>query len=201
METFTASNGIDVAWRDSDSGLRVLHTNAERCIAHVVPYPGWQVVGEANQNSSGSGFTETSETAKALREFFQYERDQELGRWRWPGDQKWVVYKHHSYLVINEEGGAATYLPLAGWSDIGTDPAHRAVLAAYEAAHPAPKPWHDAKPGEVWELERRDEIAAWGVVERLVHPNTFVDPQGRRPWFPVTDELIISARRIWPEVE
>ncbi|QIK61774.1 hypothetical protein G7068_00035 [Leucobacter viscericola] len=48
--------------------------------------------------------------AKALREFFQHERDTELGRWRWPEYPEYVVRKlpdsnPETVIVINESYG------------------------------------------------------------------------------------------------
>lgn len=179
-ETFKASNGIEL--RATESGLLERRNCSERGTGV------WDEVCGIDTKSPALVWD-------ALREFFQHERDQELGRWRWSGDQKWVVYKGVSYLVINEERGTATYLPLAGWSDAGTDPAHRAVLAAYEAAHPEPKPWHDAKPGEVWLL-----TVAHEEIPVLKDEDDFYSTKSGNRVIRYNSDEITSGRRIWPEV-
>lgn len=153
-EKFTASNGMQVAWRPDDRGVEVLQSNAEYA-KYCLPEPGWRVVGAATSASGNPGFTDGSESAVALREFFRHERDEELGRWRWPENPDYVVYPdydgHVSTLheITGIERGSYSRDGVTGANDNATS-----VLAAraYFAAHPISKPWHDAKPGEVWLL-------------------------------------------------
>lgn len=94
----------------------------------------------------------------ALAEHFQAARDTELGRWRWPEYPEYVVYPEadpDSVLVFDEATGA-------NWKvDRALNQAGNylhAAARAYWAAHPEPKPWHSAKPGEVWDIvTRRDD--------------------------------------------
>lgn len=88
---------------------------------------------------------------EALREFFQHERDQELGRWRWPenpdmvvqadkgGERAWVVNERHQHIT-----GCVWRV------DVDCSTAHSQVVAAaraYFAAHPVPKPWMEVPEG------------------------------------------------------
>lgn len=130
MNEFTASNGIRVTLTDDEHLILTDVTGA---------YP--DTIG-------------LEEDVEALREFFRAEEDERLGRWRWPENPELVVYldENGSITVFNEQTGRsnglisreeATRFPNAPWA---------AVATAYFDAHPEPKPWHDAKPGEIWEL-------------------------------------------------
>lgn len=103
--------------------------------------------------------------AEALREFFRAEEDERLGRWRWPENPDYVVYAPRpgfrpvnstepcDLFIINEEWGAGlAYLDAEYSSYDEEDRPFAAAGRAYFDAHPEPKPWHDAKPGEVWLL-------------------------------------------------
>ena len=66
---------------------------------------------------------------------------------------------------------------------------------AFFDAHTEPKPWHDAKEGEVWELTfgGNADAHAWfvnGYYFQSTKTLTNVDRRSSR---------ITSARRIWPE--
>lgn len=144
----------------------------------------------------------------ALREFFQHERDDELGRWRYPLDPDYVVYPNPDEvfeqmfgpgldLVVLRESDAMTKGYVRA-EDQGLEPAaHRAghifAARAYFEAHPEPKTWHDAKPGEVWLLDLEGtEYAAvreYGADFKLSNTN-LLSPR---------DERISTGRRIWPE--
>lgn len=104
--------------------------------------------------------SDPDEEETALREFFQAERDEELGRWRWPENPDYVVWEsvrsnERDITVLGEATGFVGYydrkrLPEISW-DLGW--AERAAHA-YFAAHPESKPWHSAEPGEVWLFKR-----------------------------------------------
>lgn len=134
---------------------------------------------------------------QSLREYFRDERDRELGRWRSKKDPDYYVIPHYSnpdtvtvvYERDNREQVAhrsEDYSVLRGFKEVGEE---------YFAAHPEKKPWHDAKPGEVWVITTEnvsDEVA--------------VQRTDRLEWqyndgavFQDEELKIKSARRIWPE--
>lgn len=154
---------------------------------------------------------------QALREFFQHERDEELGRWRWPENPDYVVYPdlthdHEvafgdglTYTVLRESDGVMKGYARAEDDHRGSvhrphDNPFALAARAYFAAHPEPKPWHDAQPGEVWVLTTEnvgDEIAA--RVADLNEMIVFEYIKGLTR-IAVTDTRIVTGRRIWPEV-
>lgn len=97
------------------------------------------------------------EAVQALREYFLAERDKELGRWRDPEDGDVVVYRNP------EKGGA---IIVKDERTGNTTPWHRGLMNQtlpsnygnhetanrYFEAHPEKKPWHDAEPGEWWDV-------------------------------------------------
>ena len=90
----------------------------------------------------------------AIREFLRAEEDERLGRWRWPESPQWVLYPDEDggVVALDESTGESTStlsrLTVSAFPDAWGCPAAR----AYFDAHPGSKPWHDAKPGEVWLL-------------------------------------------------
>lgn len=132
---------------------------------------------------------------EAMREFFRAERDEELGRWRSSAFTDYVVYSQGDgcIQVVNETNGFGSGLIAQEevWSYTGNT--HQ-VAAAYFEAHPERKPWHDAKPGEVWVLKEH------GQPERayLVDDSQFYD-SSRDYALDFGDSVILEARRIWPE--
>ncbi|MCW2287000.1 hypothetical protein EDF60_1651 [Leucobacter luti] len=138
----------------------------------------------------------------ALREFFLHERDKELGRWRDPESPDLVVYARdgeEKVRVVDERCGWAWEIS-PSTKAYETSVLYDVVKAghAYFAADPEPKPWHDAKPGEVWALTYEGVEQAWGVAfdgssSRLV----FACGDSR---LSEKDAEITAGRRIWPEV-
>ncbi|GGH33977.1 hypothetical protein [Microbacterium album] len=132
----------------------------------------------------------------ALREFFLHERDEQLGRWRWPENPDYVVYprEERRVRVIHEPTGdfadsvRGTTIP---------GPVKDAARAYFDA-HPEPKPWRDAKPGEVWVVTKDDTEGEFAAVvsDPVVTGRTSFDAAAIS--FPVTDLRITAARRIWP---
>ncbi|MFF7681502.1 hypothetical protein ACFZA2_01985 [Microbacterium sp. NPDC007973] len=101
----------------------------------------------------------SSSQVQALREFFEAEADERIGRWRWAANPDYVVYPDRlnttppsgAIRVWNERTGVSRYyLNRDGVDGVGGqfDPA----AAAYFDAHPEPKPWTRAKAGELWFL-------------------------------------------------
>ncbi|KTR79132.1 hypothetical protein NS234_01800 [Microbacterium oxydans] len=146
----------------------------------------------------------------ALREFFQHERDEELGRWRWPEDLDYVVYSNPDEafermfgpnldLVILRESDGMTKGYVRDEDQGGPPMDHRVghMLAAraYFEAHPERKPWRSAEAGEVWVLTYEGQDHAFGFDSR---DERFVYASGET-WFPHDDPGITAGRRIWPE--
>jgi hypothetical protein len=100
-----------------------------------------------------AGVESLRDSSQALREFFQHERDQELGRWRWPENPDYVVVQADNggerAWVVNERNQQIT-----GWvwrADLDRSTARAQVVAAARAyfdAHPEPKPI-PTEPGSV----------------------------------------------------
>lgn len=171
-EKFVASNGVEIS----------------RCGRGVYDHKG-----RRNLSMSDS-------EVDALREFFLHERDTELGRWRDPDSPYIVVY------APNEEGKVRVVDEHAGWGwevspeskAYSTSTLFNVVKAGhhYFEAHPEPKPWQDAKPGEVWVITTSnvgDEVAV------------LVTGAGRFRYsdgvlMSLTSEQITDARRVFPEV-
>lgn len=128
-------------------------------------------------------------TRQALREFFLHEQG------------IWVDKPTGALVLLNGGAGEPRYVSIFvnglmyGVSEAdgpGTGK-HREVAGRYFAAHPKPKPkpWHDAKPGEVWEVENvtGSPRNAWAL-----DSGAFMYED--ESW--VTRDSIVSARRIWP---
>lgn len=138
---------------------------------------------------------------QALREFFQHERDQELGRWRSAIDPGWTAVENGRYVQFRHDDGKRAFSlernapDFSGWS-----PALREIGHEWFAAHPEPKPWHDAKPGEVWVLttDTEGEDHAW-MVDPDYGGGRFVFIGGLSN-VPLDHPDISAGRRIWPEV-
>jgi hypothetical protein len=192
MEKFTASNGIEIEFTANG-----------------------YLLGRRNERQQGASGLVTHATAGpegivALREFFQAERDAELGRWRTgahpdifarPFDSKRIE-------VYDEANGDQTSFAR---NDVPSPDAPSGewppcvVARAYFAAHPVPRPWENAKPGEIWRLTTSvygDHIAA------VIHtsrgddkPLMFIpvdDPS--IPSLGLRAPIIVTAVR-WPEGE
>lgn len=134
--------------------------------------------------------------AQALREFFRAEEDARLGRWRWAEDPDFLVYPEVGGLhrVVRESTGESQRR-----NGLVSADAWGHAACAYRIAHPEPKPWHDAKPGEVWLITSNggtyvDEPAIV-VGDRWMFRSAFdiarVDS--------VRADGIKAARRIYPE--
>lgn len=129
-----------------------------------------------------------------LHEFFQAERDKELGRWRWPENPDYVAYADDDGdVVVLNEGTGASYSLTTRRDVTKRNPNHPATKAAqaYFEAHPEPKPWDAAKEGEVWIVTPFNSTAAYPAIFQA---DMFRDHGGS--W---RAEDIADARRIWPE--
>ena len=165
--------------------------------------------------SNGVGLTITSDrsvlwrpgippdvVSSALREYFQAERDEELGRWRDPENPDWVCYGRGSsrdtVYVINEYDG----LPYMRERDqvAYSDSEFSEVARRYFAAHPKPKPWDAAQPDEVWVLtinNDREEVFRCG--ENGLYSLKTGNPLGSL--LSCSRNKITAGHRIWPEGE
>lgn len=93
-----------------------------------------------SENGHGLGLIEDGD-ASILREFFRAEEDERLGRWRWPENPEYVVYRaDDDARVLHEPSGqvwvitrravnGATYGGIQDW--------HRAARVFFDA-HPDP---------------------------------------------------------------
>lgn len=138
-----------------------------------------------------------SHEEQALREFFQHERDQELGRWRWPENPDYVVYTvGDGWLALSERSGNSKHYSRREHAQVGTSILTHA-MRAYLDAHPEPKPWHDAKPWEAW-------VVTVDGIEQAVSIDEDREFRDRsypkdNSWMHITDARITAGRRIWPE--
>ena len=137
----------------------------------------------------------TTADFEALRAFFQAERDIELGRWRDTENPDMVAYRMpeeddedgRCVRVLDENTGDNHW----EWERIATSgPGLR-----YFATHPEPepRPWLEAKPGEIWEIG----LLELGPSACLVTKGDFVEISGRFE-VAIGSSLIESGRRIWP---
>lgn len=186
--TFTASNDIRIE-RDGRGRVKVFSEDIE-----------------AKNVLTDYDYLEEDEV-DALSEFFQHERDEELGRWRWPEQPNLVVYRSapplRMVLVTDERTGVSAFIEEGSK---GTGLKNEAANA-YFAAHPEPKPWHDAKPGEVWRVEAGSVNSVDGAIMTVFRDESGPiatthfgywdgpDPES----IDIESADIQSARRIWPE--
>ena len=175
--TFTASNGIPITTKVSGDGRGYL-LGMTGAVTHA---------------------TASEEGIKALREFFQHEKDEQLGRWRWPENPDYVVYPKDEYgqtVVVNENTGHNITFLRGGVNPHGSFFSQCAI--AYFAAHPEKKPWHDAREGEIWALTIGPNTNAY---QYSVSDSYFeqVGSNGTKG-IPALSNSITAGRRIWPVV-
>ena len=97
---------------------------------------------------------------KALRAFFQEERDTELNRWRDPENPDMVCYaisdKNH-IRVLNESTGINCYFDRND-TNLRLFGSKGSTVIRYFEAHPVKKkkPWADAAQGDIWVLTSPD---------------------------------------------
>lgn len=186
---FTASNGVSVMIPIEDPHEAVV-----------------RVVFEDEGGRSLRRFN--ADELSALREFSLHERDMELGRWRWPENPDYVVYPQELEGVpgkkivraVNESTGRSVWYSVADFNLYGDDDESALATAAYLAAHPEPRPWHDAKPGEVWSAYLGSgRTAALSVMHYQEEGIVFMDHFEEEP-FELTDPSITTAHRVYQEV-
>jgi hypothetical protein len=148
----------------------------------------------------------------ALREFFRAEEDARLGRWRWPENPDITVRvapKHAqppggdggTVMIQQDSDGYVGYYDRDSLPEI-TDKTGGIVRAghAYFDAHPEPKPWHDAGPAEVWDVD-----LSWGGMRAVTvysgrhdEPITVFRDAHTQTEIETDDPGIRDARRIYP---
>lgn len=160
MSVFVASNGIKVANHGGNWDRTTIHFEG-------------QILGVSPARAMHRELTVNDSDFIALCEFFRQKEDERLGRWRWPEDPEWLVkyIGDHTVVVVREsnfwvhvgrqgEFNHFHFRDARSHGDELSDKAARYKRAAWAffEAHPefAPKPWHDAKPGEVWAVSRSD---------------------------------------------
>ena len=143
----------------------------------------------------------SEEEMDELRAHLQAERDEQLGRWRDPENPDWVAYRTpedddgcgRCILLLDENTGDNHW----EWERIATSgPGLR-----YFAAHPEPKPWEGAEPGEFWILtvdEKTNPYKIWTDTQRVRRFERV-----ERPYTAISlnDPRITAGRRVWPEGE
>ena len=134
---------------------------------------------------------------EAARAFFQAERDEQLGRWRDPESPNLVCYPVAGDLdtvwVLNEVDGLA-YMRERNQAFYAGNKFSE-VARRYFAAHPEPKPWEEAKAGEVWILTR------YGAEEPFFVTDGEFTSTDLAVATDLDDPRITDGRRIWPEGE
>lgn len=179
-KTFTASNGVEI------------ETTVDGCLC---------TVGSIGYVWAGI------EGVEALREYFQHERDRELGRWRDPDNPDFVVYRRpkrddelgRAVWVLDETTATGyTYWEKSTPAWPGKYAQMWKAAERYYEAHPEPRPWDEAETGEIWELTDPDGHkqlwVKWVKTERglwrSIHSSkpTYYDAKNAT-----------AGRRIWPE--
>lgn len=135
---------------------------------------------------------------------YQRQRDEELGRWRDPVEKDAVVYRMGDWFgsrrvtVSNERNGVSevAYEKMESQSSEWA----REIAARYFEAHPEKKPWHDAKPSEVWALTFSEE-GGGGTEAWVVDAHGCFSNPSYVSYVRIQDSTIIDGRRIWPEDE
>lgn len=187
-EKFTASNGVEIS------------ITLEGIETYLLGKGGVISGGERRWTVA----TGNKEGTQALREFFLAERDEELGRWRWPENREVVAWEsrrsnERDVTVFDEGSGYVGYFNRSEVVDVApNEGAVRRAARAYFAAHPASKSWHDAMPGEVWLLTLAgddDQPAGVFDFDGVAH---FSIPGIED--FSINYGRITAGRRIWPEV-
>ena len=171
--TFTASNGITV-------------------------YLG--TLGDLKFDTSGVLLAFPGMYKNATREFFQHERDEELGRWRWPENPEYVIYPKvsGSVRVVEELTGQSGVFSR---TDSSIDVLYSGAARAYFEAHPESKPWDGAKPDEIWAVTLHGVERPCRVLNPTYseHELAFLPLNGTSPTWFVPSASVTAARRIWPE--
>lgn len=144
-----------------------------------------------------------------MREHFRRERDTELGRWRHPDHPDYVVYPQAARednprcLVLHEPTGETNLITRRQVTSGVISVSQADIVAlAYFAAHEAPKPWHDAAPGEIWLLTFTDQFTdeTYTIPAQILTSGKFLPCQhrGHQPCaIPLDSHRIVDAKQLW----
>ena len=184
MNDFTASNGFLII--DRPIGFQIL---------------------DSKGNDTLRDYSHLSEMdMEALEEYFRFKEDARLNRWRDPENPVFYVYSGGAWdgvfspiRIVAETNGASWVLDRED-HEPSVPQTVLAVARRFFDAHPEPKPWHDAKPGELWviRLGEEDEI---GVSVEAFDPgaDVFQVPGGES--ISITRSDITAGRCIWSGVQ
>ncbi|WP_424462975.1 hypothetical protein [Pseudoclavibacter helvolus] len=135
---------------------------------------------------------------EGLREFFQAQADERLDRWRDPEQPERVVYRYGDdrLLILDETDGdhwMAHFIEGGLHTEVGDA---ESTVAAWLAAHPEPKPWQDAEPGELWSVTtaNQEDVRCFVVHNE---PISFVTTDDTHHFL----DAIVSAHRIYPPAD
>lgn len=135
----------------------------------------------------------------ALREWFQAERDEELGMWRDPESPDWVVYLIDVHgdvrkIGVRNERDRRTFIIRENGSITGAS--FREVAGRWFAAHPMHRAWHDARPGEAWAITVKGVEFPVIVRSNVPRGGAFFEAYGRGQFEPRFSG-ITAGRRVW----
>ena len=133
---------------------------------------------------------------KALRVFFQEERDTELNRWRDPKNPDMVCspITEHSIRVLNERDCWSYVYDLR--NDLDPQSSNPYVRAAwrYFEAHPPKKPWEKAAQGDIWVLTSHcGKVAPYTKIGEKWSREHVIDTY--------TDDYFIDGYRFWSKLQ
>lgn len=175
---FTASNGLKIV-ADRDGDVKIFTQQGNNTIA---AYP-WL----------------DSDDLIALSEYSQKQRDERFDRWRSTADSSWTA-------VLDRDSNGVHFRHDDGIHQFSVDFTSRditpwmeelqAIAREYFEAYPAPRPWHSARPGEVWLLTISNPHAGRDIAWQL-NDNSEFSRLGLL--IHKRDPRITDARRIWPE--
>lgn len=177
-EDFIASNGLRIV-ADEDLDVKIFTP--------------------AGVNTLGASPWLDEKDQAALEEYFQHRRDSRFGRWRSASHTSWtaVLDPDTNLVCFHHEDGLHEFTVdftsrnLSAWNE-----GLQAIAREYFEAHPAPRPWHGAQPGEVWLLTISNPHAgrdiAWQVTDKSEFSRLGLLIHKRDP-------RITDGRRLWPE--
>ena len=139
---------------------------------------------------------------KTLREYFQAERDEQLGRWRDPENPDMVCYPVAGDLdavwVMYEGDGSRYHATRTRRERLHPHYVSEAA-GRYFQAHPEPKPWDTARPDDLWVLSDGDREEVFRCGEHGLYQLKTGNPLGSL--LSCSHNKITAGRRIWPEGE
>ena len=158
-----------------DDGGLVLVDPESICSARIVLYP---------------------DEVKALRTYFQEERDTELNRWRDPLNPVLVCLPitEHSIHVLNERDGLGYTYGRGNGVDLQSSNPYVRAARRYFEAHPPKKPWEKAAQGDIWILTSHGgEVAPYTKIGEKWSREHVIDTY--------TDDYFIDGYRFWSKLQ